>query len=255
VARLIGVVHLPPLPGSPRAAASIDACLEQARRDARGAGRRRGGRPLSSRTSTTAFFAESVPPITVAAMTAICRELRAGIPVEMGINVLRNDAEAALAVAVASGAEFIRVNVHTGAMLTDQGIVTGRAAETLRLRRALGAERVRIMADVLVKHAVPLGPQQLADAVADAVERGLADAVIVTGSATGAAASPEDVRRAAAATTAPVYVGSGISAENAGTYVPPAAGVIVGSWLKLDGIVGNPVDQARVRELRERLAG
>jgi len=255
VARLIGVVHLPPLPGSPRAAASIDACLEQARRDARALVDGGADGVIVENFHDAPFFAESVPPITVAAMTAICRELRAGIPVEMGINVLRNDAEAALAVAVASGAEFIRVNVHTGAMLTDQGIVTGRAAETLRLRRALGAERVRIMADVLVKHAVPLGPQQLADAVADAVERGLADAVIVTGSATGAAASPEDVRRAAAATTAPVYVGSGISAENAGTYVPPAAGVIVGSWLKLDGIVGNPVDQARVRELRERLAG
>ncbi|HMM41600.1 MAG TPA: BtpA/SgcQ family protein [Thermomicrobiales bacterium] len=188
-------------------------------------------------------------------MTAICRELRAEIPVEMGINVLRNDAAAALAVAMATGADFIRVNVHTGAMVTDQGIISGRAAETLRLRREIGAEHVRILADVLVKHAAPLGPQPLEDAVADAVERGLADGAIVTGTATGAAAMPEDVRRAAAATAAPVYVGSGISAENAGQYVPPAAGVIVGSWLKADGIVANPVDAARVRALRERLAG
>lgn len=201
------------------------------------------------------FFAEVVPPVTVAAMTAICRELRAEIPVEMGINVLRNDAAAALAIAAATGADFIRVNVHTGAMLTDQGIITGRAAETLRLRRQLGAERVRILADVLVKHAAPLGPQRIEDAVADTVERGLADGVIVTGTATGAAAMPEDVQRAAAATAAPVYVGSGISAENAGQYVPPAAGVIVGSWLKVDGIVANPVDAARVRALKERLAG
>lgn len=255
MARLIGVIHLPALPGSPRASLGLDECLESARRDV--AALLAGGADgvIVENFHDAPFFAEVVPPITVAAMTAICRELRGAIAVEMGINVLRNDAAAALAIAVASDANFIRVNVHTGAMLTDQGIISGRAAETLRLRRQLGAERVRILADVRVKHAVPIGPQRIEDAVADAVERGLADGVIVTGTATGAAAMPEDVRRAATATSAPVYVGSGISAGNAGQYVPPAAGVIVGSWLKVDGIVSNPVDAARVRALKERLAG
>ncbi len=74
------------------------------------------------------------------------------------MNVLRNDALAALGVAVAAGADFIRVNVHTGAMLTDQGIIQGEADQTLRMRRYLNAERIQIFADVLVKHAVPLGP-------------------------------------------------------------------------------------------------
>lgn len=253
MARLIGVVHLPALPGSPRSRIGLDECLERARADALALVEGGADGVIVENFHDAPFFAESVPPITVAAMTAICRELRDDIPVEMGINVLRNDAASALAIAVASRAEFIRVNVHTGVMVTDQGLITGRAAETLRTRRLLGAEAVRIFADVLVKHAVPLGPQRLEEAVADAVERGLADAVIVTGTATGAAASPEDVRRAAAVTSAPVLVGSGISADNVNRYVPPAAGVIVGSWLKVDGDLGNPVDVTRVRALREHL--
>lgn len=253
MARLIGVVHLPALPGSPRARLSLDECLAIAQLDARALVEGGADGVIVENFHDAPFFAETVPPITVAAMTAICVALRGAIPVELGVNVLRNDAAAALSIAVASGADFVRVNVHTGAMLTDQGIINGRAAETLRLRRQLGAEHVRILADVLVKHAVPLGPQRLEDAIADAVERGLADGVIVTGSATGVAASAEDVRRAAGATTAPVLVGSGVSLENVGDFVPPAAGVIVGSWLKVGGIVANPIDPRRVRVLRDRL--
>lgn len=253
MARLIGVVHLPALPGSPRARLTLGECIEVARRDAAALVSGGADGVIVENFFDAPFYADDVPPITVAAMTAVCRELRDAVPVEMGVNVLRNDAAAALAIAVASGADFIRVNVHAGAMLTDQGIITGRAAETLRLRRSLGAERIRILADVLVKHAVPLGQQRLEDAVADAVERGLADGVIVTGTATGAAASREDVVRASAASSVPVYVGSGVGAANVRDYVPPAAGVIVGSWLKADGIVANPVDSTRVHALRERL--
>jgi membrane complex biogenesis BtpA family protein len=117
----------------------------------------------------------------------------------------------------------------------------------------LDAERIRIYADVLVKHAVPLGPVQLEDAVRDAVERGLADAVIVTGSATGSAASPADVQRAVDATGVPIYVGSGVTADNLSNFVPPAAGVIVGSWLKRDGVISNPVDARRVEHVRSVL--
>lgn len=248
--KLIGVVHLPALPGSPRSRLNLDTCIDFARRDALALVEGGADGVIVENFNDAPFFARSVPPITVATMAVICRELRRDIPVEMGVNVLRNDAAAALSIAVASGATFVRVNVHTGAMLTDQGLIEGQAAETLRLRRALGAESVKIYADVLVKHAVALGPQRLHDAVSDAVERGLADAIIVTGTATGAVASPDDVREAADASGVPVYVGSGITAGNVSDYVPPADGVIVGSWLKTDGVVANPVDIARVRKLR-----
>ena len=141
----------------------------------------------------------------------------------------------------------------TGAMLTDQGVITGRADETLRLRKLLDAERIRIYADVLVKHAVPLGPVTLEDAVRDAVDRGLADAIIVTGNATGQSASPGDVHRAVEVANVPVYVGSGVTADNLREFVPPASGVIVGSWLKMDGAIANPVDARRVERLRSQL--
>jgi len=186
-------------------------------------------------------------------MTAAGVAIRAAVNCPIGINVLRNDAAAALGIAVAAGASFIRVNVHTGAMLTDQGIIAGRADDTLRLRRLLGAEHIQIFADVLVKHAVNLGPLTLVDAVKDAVERGMADAVIVTGGATGSPASVSDVGAAVGASKAPVYVGSGVSVETVRQMVPPSAGVIVGTWLKQDGIVTNPVDVARVRQLRNAL--
>jgi membrane complex biogenesis BtpA family protein len=138
-------------------------------------------------------------------------------------------------------------------MVTDQGIVNGKAAETLRLRRLLDAQHIRIFADVLVKHAVPLGQVALEDALRDTVERGLADAVIVSGAATGAPASPQDVERAARVSAVPVYIGSGVTLDNVAAFVPPADGVIVGTSLKIDGLVDNPVDSARVLALRAAL--
>lgn len=199
------------------------------------------------------FRAGAVDPHTVAAMTAAAIAIRASVECQIGINVLRNDAVAALGIALAADAAFVRVNVHTGAMLTDQGIIAGRADETLRLRRLLGAEYIRIFADVLVKHAVALGPVTLEDAVRDAVERGLADAIVVTGGATGMETSSVDVERAASVTRAPVYVGSGVTESNVNRLVPPATGIIVGTWVKRDGIVTNPVDVERVRRMRYAL--
>lgn len=251
--RLIGVVHLPALPGSPRSSETLEACVERAVADARALEQGGADAVLVENFHDVPFRAERVGPETVAAMTVACLRVRDTVRCAVGVNVLRNDAAAALSIAAACGADFIRVNVHVGAMLTDQGIVQGRADETLRLRRQLGAEDVRIFADVLVKHAVPLGPLTLEDAVRDTVERGLADAVIVTGAATGAPAAPDGARAACAATIAPVYIGSGVNPANIAAFVPPATGCIVGSWIKRDGRVELPVDPARVRALRAAL--
>ena len=250
--RLIGVVHLAALPGSPRAIALQD-CIERAVADATALEQGGADAIIVENFHDAPFRPAAVDAYTVAAMTAAALAVRAAVSCDLGVNVLRNDAAAALGIALAVGASFIRVNVHTGAMLTDQGIINGRADETLRLRKLLDAERIRIYADVLVKHAAPLGPVSIKDAVRDAVERGLADAIIVTGNATGSAASPDDVRNAADVTSVPVYVGSGVTADNLAGFVPPATGVIVGSWLKQDGVVSNPVDARRVERVRSVL--
>ncbi len=250
--RLIGVVHLAGLPGSPRAI-PLPETIARAVSDAQALEQGGADAIIIENFHDAPFRPGPVDAHTVAAMTAATLKVRSAVACDLGVNVLRNDAAAALGVAVACEASFIRVNIHTGAMLTDQGIINGRADETLRLRKLLDADRIRIYADVLVKHAVPLGPVVLEDAVRDAVERGLADAVIVTGNATGSAASPDDVSRAVEAAGVPVYVGSGVTADNLVEFVPPASGVIVGSWLKRDGIITNPVDAQRVERVRSVL--
>jgi membrane complex biogenesis BtpA family protein len=179
----------------------------------------------------------------------LAREVRAAVDLPLGINVLRNDAAAALGIAAATGARFIRVNVHTGAMLTDQGWVTGRAADTLRLRRALGAD-VAIFADVLVKHAAPPAGLVAAAAARDTWERALADALIVTGGGTGeptAEATVQEVR--AAVPAAPLLIGSGLAPATVPRLLPLADGAIVGSALQRGGRAGEPVDGERVRAL------
>jgi membrane complex biogenesis BtpA family protein len=162
----------------------------------------------------------------------------------VGVNVLRNDAAAALAVAAVAGARFIRVNVHIGARVTDQGLIEGEAGSTLRARRALASD-VAIWADVDVKHSAPLGDRPITDEAADAVLRGMASAVLVTGHGTGQPVDAHklaDVRRAV---TVPVYVASGATVESLPALARACDGVIVGTALCHGGRAGNRVDPMR----------
>jgi membrane complex biogenesis BtpA family protein len=200
------------------------------------------------------FFPESVGPATVSQLTWLAAEVRRQFDLPLGINVLPNDGLAALSIAAAVGGSFIRVNVLAGARLTDQGLVCGNAAEILRLRGQLETESIRILADVAVKHSAPLAPQSLAAEAADLVERSLADGLIVTGTGTGRPAAAADLREVkAAAAGAPVLIGSGVTPETAASWAGIADGLIVGSSLKVDGILNAPVDPARVRKLLRTL--
>lgn len=248
---VIGVVHLAPLPGAPRNRLSLSEIIEHALHDARAYQSGGASALIVENFGDAPFFKERVPAHTVAAMTVAAREIVTAMPLPLGINVLRNDAAAALGVAAAVGASFIRVNVHSGVMVTDQGIIEGQADETLRLRRQLGAD-VEIWADALVKHGVPLGEQSLEDAGLDAVERGLADALIITGPGTGRPADPNQlVRLRRVLPSVPLYVGSGATPESIPDFLPYASGFIVGTWAKAGGRIANPVDPERVRKLVE----
>lgn len=253
---LIGMVHLAPLPGSPLWEGSMARVVETALRDAETLVGGGFDALVVENFGDVPFAPGPVTPITVAAMTAAAAEIRRALPrVPLGINVLRNDAQAALAIACAVGASFIRVNIHTGAVLTDQGIVHSDAYHTLRERKALGAD-VAILADVQTKHAVPLGPVDLAQEARDAVERGLADGVIVTGRVTGDAADLGDVERVRRAVPGtPIVVGSGVDAERVAEVLALADAVIVGTALKRGGDVRGPVDPERVRTLVARARG
>jgi uncharacterized protein len=246
---LIGVVHLRPLPGAPRWGGNLESLIEFAVNDAR-AYEKGGAHAVFIENFGDVPFAKSgVAPETIAAMTAAGCAIRAAVKLPIGFNVLRNDARAALALCAACGGSFVRVNVHTGAMLTDQGIIEGEAYGTLRYHARVSPQ-AQIFADVHVKHAVPLGHWRIEEAASDTLERGLADALIVSGTGTGKAANLHDVERVRrACPEAKILLGSGVSVENVHLFLPKADGFIVGSSLKKHGKLANPVDVRRVAAL------
>jgi uncharacterized protein len=246
---LIGVVHLRPLPGSPRWRGDVESIIEFAVNDARAYERGGAHALFVENFGDVPFTRGTVAPETIAAMTAAGRAIRQAVKLPIGFNVLRNDACAALALCAVCGGSFIRVNVHTGAMLTDQGLIEGNAYDTLRYRQRI-CPQAQIFADVHVKHAVPLGNWTIEDAARDTVERGLADALIVSGAGTGLAtdlADVERVRRTCPATK--ILLGSGVRLDNVRDFLPAADGFIVASSLKLNGRLANPVDPKRVAAL------
>ncbi|PSP79663.1 phosphorybosylanthranilate isomerase [Halobacteriales archaeon QS_1_68_20] len=252
---VVGMVHLPALPGSP-GFGSRQAVRERALADARALEAGGVDALMVENFGDAPFYPEDVPKHVVAEMATLARDLRREVDLPLGVNVLRNDAEAALSVAAAAGGSFVRVNVHVGARATDQGVVEGRAHETMRLRERLDTD-VAVFTDVAVKHSAPVADRPLGEEFREVVERGLADAVVVSGPSTGEAAAEADLARAAelgAEAGVPVFVGSGVTRDTVETVVECADGAIVGTALKEDGETTNPVDEERVRALVDRVA-
>jgi membrane complex biogenesis BtpA family protein len=248
---IIGVVHLLPLPTSPRWGGNLKSVIERAEQET--AALAAGGVDgiIVENFFDAPFAKEQVDPAVVSAMTLIVERLMNLVMLPVGINVLRNDAHSALAIASCVNAPFIRVNVLTGVMATDQGIIEGKAHELLRYRREL-ASNTAIFADVLVKHARPLGNPNLTTAVQETIERGLADAVILSGWATGVPPSQQDLELASSvAHQTPLLIGSGATWENIKELKEMADGVIVASSLKRNGKITEPIDPLRVSQFVE----
>lgn len=252
--KLLGVVHLRPLPSAARGGEPFEGLLESALRDATALAEggvdgliveNFGDAPFRAGTR-----ADPVPPDVTAALAVVAREVRRETGLAVGVNCLRNDGMSALGAAVVAGASWIRVNVLSGTAVTDQGRIDGEAARILAYRRLLGAE-ISVLADLWVKHAVPLAPPPLQVAARDLALRSGADGLIVSGHRTGEApdtAFLRDVRQAVG--EFPVWIGSGLTPENAGELWPHCDGAIVGTALKRDGHVDAPVDVERVRRMR-----
>lgn len=255
----LGVVHLLPLPGAPRGSPGRAAVLERALRDADAlvAGGAHG--IIIENLGDAPFCAGTVDPHVPALLAVLGDRLRArfGERITLGVNVLRNDARSALGAALACGADFVRVNVLVGASWTDQGLIQGRAHTLLRYQRELGLHqvqpgqpRVRIAADVLVKHGVPAGAADLAEVARETARRGGADVLIVTGRATGAPTDLDALRVAAQAVPeCPVWVGSGVTVEQAPQLAAVAQGAIVGTALHERGELAAPLAPERVRAM------
>ncbi|ASJ10503.1 hypothetical protein A3L12_03905 [Thermococcus sp. P6] len=247
---LIGMVHLKPLPGSYLYDGDFEGVVDSALRDAR-ALERAGFDAVMVENFGDVPFPKYADKTTVAAFTAVAKAVRDEIHLPLGINVLRNDGMAAYSIAYAVRADFIRVNVLSGVAFTDQGVVEGIAHGLARLRKLLPS-RIEVFADVHVKHAVHLSDFE--DALLDTVERGLADAVVVSGRATGRPVDVEKLALAKEISPVPVLVGSGTTYDNLPDLWRYADGFIVGTWIKRGGRVEREVSIERAVRLVE-LAG
>jgi uncharacterized protein len=249
---LIGVVHCPPFPGSPRyrgesIGAVYDACLRDAEAYIAGG---MSGLIVENHGDVPFSKPEDLTPETAACLAVATDRIRRATGAPVGINVLANAPVHALAVAAATGAAFIRVNQWANAYVANEGFMEGRAAAAMRYRSLLRAESVRVFADTHVKH----GAHAItADRTVAELTRDLAffdaDAVIATGQRTGDAASEGEIASVRSATHLPLLVGSGVTKANVAGILARTDGVIVASSLKHGGVWWNAVDPMRVSEL------
>lgn len=246
---VIGVIHLPPLPGSPLYnGAEVNSIVERALRDARAL--RDGGIDgiLIENFWDMPYRRGRAEPSTIACMTAVAREVAKEVDVPLGINVLRNDAVAAIAIAKAVGGTFIRANAYIEVVVTDQGIVNPCAYKAQRAKRLYQALNVRVFADVHVKHGVPLAQRPVEVIAEEALTRGLADAIVLTGQSTGTPPSLTYVERVRARLpNATIIIGSGCNPENISVLFRLADAAIVGSYFR-GGNLSAPVDIDKVKD-------
>jgi membrane complex biogenesis BtpA family protein len=247
---IVGMIHLTPLPGTPKyEGLSLDRISELAVQDANRLESGGVDGLMVENFGDVPYTKKDVGPEIISAMAVIVADVVNAVRIPVGVNVLRNDFKAALAIAHVAGGKFIRTNVFIDATVTDQGLIEASAPELLRYRHYLGSE-VKIFADVQGKHGVPLGSRPIEQSAMDAAYRGLADVLIVSGPRTGTEPRLEDlVRVKKSVPDRPVFVGSGVNGENAPKLLMHADGAIVGTSIKFDGVVNNSIDEKRVKAL------
>lgn len=252
---VIGMVHLWPLPGAPGYTGyGMQVIVEHALRDAEALVQGGvDGLVVENMWDLPYYVGNDVKPEAMTAQAVAAAEVVKNFPIPVGINVIHNGGVVCLAIAVAAGARFIRVCILTGARVWDTGDFDhGCAAELMRKRKELAADRIHIFADVDKKHSVPFPGIDLQTHIQWTEFYG-ADALIVSGKFTGNAPDVEKVREAKRLATRPVLIGSGCSAENAAAFLQCADGIVVGTSLKRDGVMENAVDVNRVRALMEKV--
>jgi uncharacterized protein len=244
---LVGMLHVDALPGTPSSRMTLDAIVEQAIAEAR-IYRDEGFTAVAiENMHDRPYLRGAVGPEIVAAMTTIAREVKRDAHLPLGIQILAGANREALAAAHASGADFVRVEGFVYAHVADEGLIESCAGELLRYRRQIGAERVLVLADIKKKHSAHAITADVSIVeTAKAAQFFLADGVVVSGPATGLAASPEEVRAVAEGVQIPILVGSGLSADNLPQFAH-ATGFIVGSSVKRGGRWDQPLERASVR--------
>jgi membrane complex biogenesis BtpA family protein len=251
---LIGMVHLLPLPGSPGFAGRLEEVADRAVLDAQLL------REAGFDGVIVENFGDTPYPVgpgsleRSVALTVVLSEVRRAVSLPIGLNVQFNDYVAELTIARFGRADFIRVEAFVDNVMTPGGPAYACAPSLARLRDALPGPRVHIFADVHVKETVPIAPTPLTVSAHNAELAG-AQALIVTGSATGAATPLEAVEEAKRGTSLPIFVGSGLTARTAYSTLATADGAIVGTATKIGGVATNSVDLDLAREIVQAARG
>ncbi len=249
---LIGMVHVPALPGTPAQRLSMSEIIEKSVAEARMIEEAGFDAVMLENMHDVPYMNRRVGPEITAAMTAIACEVAKTLKIPCGIQILAGAGKESIAVALAAGLSFIRVEGFVFSHVADEGLMNACAGELLRYRKAIGAEGIAVFADIKKKHS-----SHAITADVDIVETAkaarffLADGVIVTGAATGETANAVEIDAVAKAVDIPVLVGSGITADNLQEYWEYADGFIIGSWLKENGYWENPLDHDRLTRMRD----
>lgn len=239
---IIGMVHLHSLPGSPNYGGNLADVIDKALTDARTLAEAGVDALLVENLHDYPYYPETIEPETVASVAVCARAVAEQHDLPMGINILRNSWKASLGIAAAVGAKFIRLNVLTDAMITDQGMINGAAHLAVRYRKEIGAQDVLILADLLSKHSAPIAPRPVPVMAADMLKRGGADGIIISGHDSSQPPSQERLQAIKEAIPdAPVILGSGMTAEHAPTYAKVADGAVFGWGAKPNADMLQPV--------------
>ena len=248
---IIGMVHLLPLPGSPRYNGDLDAVYDAAIKDLKALEKGGAGAVIIENFGDVPYAAENELINKIAFATMVAR-LRNQTSLPVGINYQFNDVETEWAVAYSCDVDFIRCEVFAENRIGPNGLFIAAGPRLMRLKAHYNKD-VMILADANVKHTFALAEQPLDFTIESLIEGG-ADGVIVTGITTGVNPSVEDVQLVKKhAKDLPVFLGSGINEKNVNEYLPYISGAIVGSSLKKDHIVENPVDMKNVKRFMSKI--
>lgn len=251
---VIGVIHVGALPGTPAGGRAVSGIIEQARAEARLYHEGGVDGLMIENMHDVPYLRGRVGPEIVSAMSVISRVVKEECALPTGIQILAGANLEAMAVAHAAGLDLIRAEGYVFAHIADEGWIESSAAELLRYRKQIGADRVEVWADIKKKHSSHAVTTDISlGETAEAVEFMRGDAVVVTGSATGRAPRLSDVEEVKKHCRLPVILGSGIDASNISEFYEAADGFIIGSYFKHDGHWANTVDRERVERLMKEV--
>ena len=247
--KIIGVVHLKALPGSPSYGNNLEQIYQNAKKDAEAL--KNGGVDsiIFENFGDTPFVKDSISKLTISHFVSIVNDIKRNIDLTIGVNVLRNDGEAAISIASATGASFVRINILSGTMYTDQGIVEGKAHQILKLKKSLDNE-IDIYADVFVKHAVPPPGYTIENQTEELLNRAGADKIIITGDGTGKEIDYSQlIKLREIVPKEKLVIGSGVNQQNIKEYKGIADILIIGTSFKINQDVNKSVDEQSVKKI------